>query len=211
MHHIIFILIVCFSLSGIADQSSTRANIYYQDKYVTTSNNFTFKLNGFWSFPYDEKISDNKIKYGYGANASLSSFIESGAPLPGIAIEIGLGAGSYHWKNQKDEDKDDLYIIPAYGVAKFCLAPYGGINPYIGLGGHATYIYSSQQHNEMGFGTLLQGGIDFIGNDNTIYNFDIKKYFGSNDVTYGKNIAGQSTFTSTINPLIISIGIGFKF
>ena len=206
MKHIIFILIICFSVSGIADQNSNRANIYYQDEYVEASNNIAFKLNGFWSFPNaetNEGQSDaKKIKYGYGANASLSVFIASGAPLPSVAIEVGLGAGNYHWADQKDGE--ELYIIPAYSVAKLYLAPYGGINPYIGLGGYMAYIHSAKKDNAIGVGTLLQGGIDFIGIDSTIYNLDVKKYFGSNNVNYAEH-------TAKISPLIISIGIGFKF
>lgn len=199
MKHIIFILIVCFSLPGIADQNANRADIYYQDKYIETSNDFAFKFNGFWALPDNKQIIPTEIKYGYGLNGSLSGFL-----LPRIAVEVGMGMGTYHWDTQAVGD--DLYIIPVYALAKLCFAPYGGINPYIGLGGHATYIYASKQNNAISWGTLVEGGIDFIGNDNTIYNIDIKKYLGDTEIKYS-----DSATVTTIHPLIISIGIGFQF
>ena len=77
------------------------------------------------------------------------------------------------------------------------------------------YTYSPFKALDVDFmhGPIIQAGVDFIGNDDTIYNIEIKKYFVSEArINYKDSFLYQAFSTTTdFSPLIISAGIGFKF
>lgn len=64
-----------------------------------------------------------------------------------------------------------------------------------------------------GFGPVLQAGVDLYAKDDTLINLDVRQYFLTSKVHYKKSLVNSDAISSRIkmNPLLISIGIGFKF
>ena len=69
-----------------------------------------------------------------------------------------------------------------------------------------------------GYGPVAQIGVDFISKDDTLFTFDIRKYFLKSNVTFKKSLLGPnnpaiSDIRSKVDwsPLVISAGFGFKF
>jgi len=111
---------------------------------------------------------------------------------------------------------DYIYSIPFHATLQFYMAPFGGIRPYVGGGYHINYVYSPLKEISIDFmhGPIIQAGIDFVGKDDTIYYIDIKKYFVTNaKINYNQGYFGDKAFSTKtdFSPIIISLGIGFKF
>jgi outer membrane protein len=179
----------------------------------------------------------NLIKYGIGLGGSLSTFfnnyigVDMGIHGIGYIIdrnELNIIDFTYNKKvdNGKDVNIKDttllsaetiIYSVPAHLMLEFCIAPYGGIRPYIGAGYHVNYIYSPFTEFDIDFmhGPVVKAGIDFVGDDDTIYSIEVKKYIVSDTkINYKKGfINGVDPFSTTtdFSPWVISLGIGVKF
>ena len=114
----------------------------------------------------------------------------------------------------------NIYGIPLSATLQFHIAPFAGIRPYVGVGGYFHYLFSKSPEfaTSNAQGLIAQVGVDFVAKDDAIISLEVKKYFlGKINVTYtpgrGQLISPSSVVTSTVNadPLIISLGIGFKF
>jgi len=119
----------------------------------------------------------------------------------------------------KISDNDQIYSIPVHLSFQYHFAPEGGIRPYMGAGYHMNYTYSPFPEFDIDimYGPMIQAGVDFVGKDDTIYTVEIKKYFAidskinyKNDFVQTSNSKGFST-KADFSPLIVSLGIGFKF
>lgn len=64
-----------------------------------------------------------------------------------------------------------------------------------------------------GHGLVGQIGVDFYAKDDTLINIDVRQFFLNPKLEYKPNLVGTKTVTSKVklNPLIVSIGIGFTF
>ena len=190
----------------------------------------------------NQKKNINLIKYGYGAGMSIATFftnnigVEFGATAIGYVVnpdQLGNIQNNYTQKDKtpgspergielkktqspgKIDDATFVYSIPVHIALQFCFAPYGGVRPYVGGGYHMNYTYSPSKAFDIDFmhGPIIQAGVDFVGNDYTIYNIEIKKYFvAETKINYKDSFLYNAFNTTTdLSPLIISAGIGFKF
>jgi outer membrane protein W len=65
-----------------------------------------------------------------------------------------------------------------------------------------------------GYGAVLQAGVDFIGKDDTVINFDVRQFFLKSRINYKSNFLNTRSDVSSkikLNPVLISVGVGFKF
>lgn len=163
-------------------------------------------------------------KNGYGGDASTTIFFNNY-----LATELSLGfnvlrtkytslasvAHNYGIDNVKLGKNKPIYMIPATITGQFHIAPYGGIRPYIGVGYHGSYMLTQATGLKIrnGHGAVGQIGIDFYAKDDTLVNIDVRQFFLNPKLEYKPNLVGNKTVSSKVklNPLIVSVGIGFNF
>ena len=166
------------------------------------------------------EISD-LVNNGFGIDASASLFFNHY-----VALELSIGCDmlkvkknnlsniAYNYTNGTYSGKSKaLYMIPVTATGQYHIAPFGGIRPYIGAGYHAAYMISKSQFKaKHAFGPVIQAGVDFYAKDDTFITLDLKQYFLTSKIDYSSRVVGQQSVSSNakLNPLVLSIGIGFK-
>jgi outer membrane protein len=163
----------------------------------------------------------NFDKNGYGAETSTTIFFSSN-----FATELMLGfdvlrtkysslasvAANYAGKPPSGKGKQ-IYMIPLTMTIQYHIAPFGGIRPYIGAGYHGAYLFTNNKNFKIqsGYGPVIQAGADFFTKDDTFINLDIRQHFLKSKVNYKTPIIPNRSLSSKakINPLFISVGIGF--
>lgn len=171
----------------------------------------------------------NLISNGVSVDTATTYFFTDN-----FATELSLGFGILRTKNstlQKATSaygdgtydvtkRNNIYFIPAAATLQYHIAPFGGIRPYIGAGYHGSYLYTHSKIIKIkpSHGLVAQAGIDFVAKDDTFITFDVRKYFLKSKVTFKRgmlypNNSSASDFGTKVDfsPLIVSIGIGFKF
>ena len=161
---------------------------------------------------------------GYGGDTSTTVFFNNY-----LAAELSLGfsvlrtkytslaavAHNYSVDNVKLGKNKPIYMIPATVTGQLHIAPYGGIRPYMGIGYHGSYMLTQATGLRIknGHGAVVQIGVDFYAKDDTLINIDIRQFFLNPKLEYKPNLVGNKTVTSKVklNPLIVSVGIGFTF
>ena len=231
---IIFLLTCFINVVAFADDS---INSDYDADYYENEGNLVFKFrasgiiakgkqSGF-SLPNSPNKTTvpvgNFVSNGYGFDASTSIFFSSH-----VAAEISVGFNSLRLKKSSLNNvsnsyggnvvspKKELYLIPVTVTGQYHIAPFGGIRPYVGAGYYGEYTFTRSKNFTVknGWGPVLQAGVDFYAKDSTLINFDIRQYFLKTSVNY-RNV--QQTYKDNVqskvrlNPLLISIGIGFRF
>ncbi len=163
------------------------------------------------------------VKNGYGGDISTTIFFNNY-----FATELSLGFNLLRTKNSVLSNvsynysvgttpgkSKPLYMIPATVTGQFHVAPFGGIRPYVGLGYHGSYMMTQSIGVKIrnGNGFVGQIGLDFYAKDDTVINLDIKQFYLKPKILYKPSLVGNQNITSRtkLNPLVVSIGIGFSF
>lgn len=194
---------------------------------------FKMRLGGIFSSSKQKglptpKASDPRpvgdfVKNGYGGDASTTIFFNNY-----LATELSLGFNVLPIKNTSlanvsynygvastPKKRKPLYMIPATVTGQFHVAPYGGVRPYIGVGYHGSYMLTQSSGVKVrnGHGLVGQVGIDFYAKDDTLINIDVRQFYLNPKLEYKPSLVGTQNVTSKvkINPLIVSVGIGFTF
>ncbi len=166
------------------------------------------------------QANDKLTTKGYGVEGSTELFFNDY-----LASELSLGFGAYKTKaansvayNYSDSataaKKRDLYIMPLSLLLQYHIAPFGAISPYIGGGVHYSMLFTRSRDYKMSNakGPVLQAGLDFVARDDTIVNIDVKKYIMQSKAKYKSSVTNQSLSSKVkLDPLVISVGIGYKF
>jgi outer membrane protein len=164
------------------------------------------------------------VQNGYGVDAATSIFFSSN-----IAAEVSVGfdvlrtkntnlaniANNYGGNPSNVGKRRDLYMIPLTVTGQYHIAPFGALRPYVGAGYAGAYFFSKNKGFKVKntHGAVLQAGIDFYAKDDTLINLDIRQYFFRNNVTYKSRLVNNQSVSSKVklNPLMVSVGVGFKF
>ncbi|XVN42763.1 MAG: OmpW family outer membrane protein [Candidatus Rickettsia vulgarisii] len=231
----LFLFVGCVSINTFASECS---NVYDNEtNYYENEGNLVFKARGSLvsvdGKPKSQPSSTvaNSVgvgnfvnRYNYGGDASISMFFSSN-----LAAELSVGINVLRPKstfltNVANNNgntstglsrKRDLFFIPFTVLGQYHIAPFGAIRPYVGAGGHYTYMITRSKSFRIknGLGPVLQAGVDFYAKDDTLINLDIRQYFLTSKVHYKRSLVNSDAVSSKIkmNPLVVSIGIGFKF
>ncbi len=118
----------------------------------------------------------------------------------------------------------DTWVLPPTLTVQYHFAPGGSIQPYVGAGLNYTIFYSERASGSLeaavgstnvslsdSFGWALQGGVDIPINDKVAINFDIKYIDMDTTARLSTTAAGVQTVKVDINPLVVGIGLGFRF
>jgi outer membrane protein len=107
-----------------------------------------------------------------------------------------------------------LFGVPLGATMQFHVAPFGGIRPYVGAGYHFVYFVSKVNQIKInnGHGPVAQVGIDFVAKDDTLITLDVRQYLMKTKIKYKDTFVGSEGISSTVkfNPLVFSVGVGFK-
>jgi len=238
LKNLILASVVSFSTVALASKpNDAKSNDYYAN-YYEDEGSLLFKIRGFY-LATNAKINNFSPSpttpgaskpsglgnAGYGFDTAMTIFVTNN-----IAAEISLGFGfiktkssdlsmvavSYGNPNAATGKRNQIFMFPVTFTAQYHIAPFGAIRPYVGAGLNGTYMYTRSHAIKAsgGFGPVLQTGIDFVAKDDTLFTFDIKQYFLKSKVSFKKDFLGTNSDVKskvTLNPLVISAGIGFKF
>lgn len=132
---------------------------------------------------------------------------------PNIAAELILTYPQKHDVYLDGANIGTFKHLPPTLSAQYHFAPNGSINPYLGAGVNYTNISQvkllagkgSLESNS--FGLSLQAGVDFKIDKNWSINIDVKKVQIRSDV----KVAGAKVSAVKVDPLLIGLGLGYRF
>lgn len=232
LHSLRKIALISASVMAISSTCLAGSDYYHNSNY-DDEGDLVFKFSGSYVSSESKVDAEPKkgkekpssiIDFGYGVNASLGYFFTDH-----IATELSVGGHFFRVKSKQlhnasiayglggtPEKKNEMYFVPVGASLQYHIAPFGGIRPYIGVGGHASYIFTRAKalRAEPGYGLLMQAGVDFVAMDDTFINLDVKQYLLKTKVTFRKEFLNEPLDLKTKmkwNPLVVSIGLGFKF
>jgi len=225
--------------SGVAlaaKPGNTQSSDDYDSNYYKEEGSILFKVRGSGIFtkgklkglpaatqPNPIKVG-NLISNGYGIEGSTTVFFTKN-----IAGELGLGlqlyktsssginaVGKNYSAKPTEGKKKNIYAVPVSLMFQYHIAPYGAIRPYVGAGYQYTWMVSKAKQFAInsGSGYALQAGVDFALTDDTLISFDVKRYQLEPKVKFKDSfLKGTQGVTSKvkINPIVVSLGMGWKF
>jgi outer membrane protein len=118
------------------------------------------------------------------------------------------------WTLGSESDTGKVSVIPASIIAKFHIAPYGQIRPYIGAGYYYAFMKSSYDKikYENTSGPVFSGGLDWWFNMDWALNLEAKQYLMTTDIdTSSLSGSNNDIVESQIDPLVLSFGITHRF
>jgi outer membrane protein len=105
-----------------------------------------------------------------------------------------------------------IYQVPLGLIAQLHITPFGAIRPYIGLGYSYNILLTDSTLFTLSnkFGVIAQVGVDLLMENGAIYSIQLEKSFLKSTINYDASIGG-ATSNININPLSLSLGVGFQF
>lgn len=153
-----------------------------------------------------------KVDYDVMPTIGLSYFLTDN-----VAVEIIAGT-TKHAVRAKGPGTDlklkETWVLPPVVTLQYHFAPASRVSPYVGAGVNYMLFYSGSNKNgfkvklDDGFGAALQAGVDIATTDRWAINLDAKKVFFETDaVDRTKGVKSKVT----MNPWVLSAGIGYRF
>ncbi|WP_426193188.1 OmpW/AlkL family protein [Massilia sp. DWR3-1-1] len=132
---------------------------------------------------------------------------------PNWAAELVLTYPQKHTVTLDGASIGTFKHLPPTLTAQYHFLPGATINPYLGVGVNYTLISkvnllngaAGLEHDS--FGLALQAGADYRIDDRWSINFDVKKVQIRSDV----NIAGARASRVKVDPLMLGVGVGYRF
>ena len=138
---------------------------------------------------------------------------------PNIAAELVLTYPQKHDLRANGLGQiGSLKHLPPTLLAQYHFTNFGAFKPYVGAGVNYTRFSSvsfdpavqaalNPSIKKNGFGGALQIGFDYALDKNWSLNFDVKKVFIETDVSS----AGTKVGTFKVNPVLVGVGLGYRF
>jgi len=131
---------------------------------------------------------------------------------PNIAAELVLTYPQEHDVTLNGAKLGTLKELPPTLLVQYHFAPGSGFNPYVGVGINHTLFSSVDipgfSVSSSSTGGALQIGADIPLGSSMSLNFDVKKIYMKTDVN---TATGAKLTTLDINPVLIGVGLGWKF
>lgn len=129
-----------------------------------------------------------------------------------ISAELILTYPQKHTVSLNGASLGTLKELPPTLLVQYHFMPSNSFSPYVGAGLNYT-IFSSVNIpgldvSRSSLGGALQVGFDIPVNENLSFNADLKKVFMKTDV---KTTAGTYVTTLKIDPVLLGVGLGWKF
>ncbi|MDC7683396.1 outer membrane beta-barrel protein [Asticcacaulis sp. BYS171W] len=134
-----------------------------------------------------------------------------------VAVEAILGTSKHEVRavgGATDVRVHSTWVLPPVVSVQYHFNPKGRVSPYVGAGLNAMIFHSKKDYNgfkvklDDGTGYALQAGVDVALKGRWSLNADIKKvYFDTNAKING----GALKSDVTLDPLVVSVGVGYRF
>lgn len=132
-----------------------------------------------------------------------------------IALELVLASSSHEVTATDTEGEVSLgsvNVLPPTLVLQYHPLPEGKFRPYIGAGGNLTFFYTKSGDLDgfdldESFSWAAQAGFDIPISKRAVFNVDAKYIDMNTSVKSG----GTKLFDLDINPIVIGVGIGYRF
>lgn len=162
--------------------------------------------------------SANKDSTGLGLsinNKTIPEFDISYFFTPNLAAELVL---TYPQKHDVRSSTlggkiGTLKHLPPTLLAQYHFTNFGAFKPYVGAGINYTRFSSvdiadgAADVKRNSFGPAMQIGFDYALDKNWSINFDVKKVYMKTDVS----LAGEKIGTFKVNPVLVGVGVGYRF
>jgi outer membrane protein len=131
---------------------------------------------------------------------------------PNLAAELILTVPQQHDVKSNGTKLGTLTELPPTLLVQYHF-PMKGYKPYVGAGINYTKFTTSDiasgavTPDSSSWGGALQVGVDVPLSGNMYFNFDVKKVFIKTNINAGGNSAG----TLKVDPLLVGVGIGWRF
>lgn len=136
------------------------------------------------------------------------------------AAELILATTNHDVKLDGGPSLGDVWLLPPTLNVQYHFYT-GDLKPYLGAGVNYTIFYDETNGDILdmdyddSFGVSFQGGLDYFLNDKWFINFDVKYLILSTDVNAtlmtDPNTIAVVPVDVDIDPLIIGLGVGFRF
>ncbi len=133
---------------------------------------------------------------------------------PNLAAELILTVPQQHDVKAGGTKLGTLSQLPPTLLVQYHF-PMNGYKPYVGAGINFTKFTTSDikagaavvTPDDSSWGGALQVGVDVPLSGNMYFNFDVKKVFIKTNI----NAGGNSLGTLKVDPLLVGVGIGWRF
>ena len=186
---------------------------------LMTSNAFAQAAEGPWMVRVRAVHLDsaNKDSTGLGLSVNNKTIPELDISYflsPNMAVELILTVPQKHTLSSSalGGPIGTLKHLPPTLLAQYHFTGNSGFKPYVGAGINYTRFSSVNlpagvDIDRNSYGAALQVGVDMPLSGNMYLNFDVKKVYISTDVT----VAGADVGSFKINPLLVGVGLGWRF
>lgn len=125
--------------------------------------------------------------------------------------------------NNARVDLGDVWLLPPTLTLQYHFNTEGRLKPYVGAGVNATFFFNADEdpvadgiEYDPSFGPALQAGIDYDLDGQPggwALNADVKKIWINPDVTvdFTSALGARVDADVDINPLVVGVGLGYKF
>ncbi|MFG1491930.1 OmpW/AlkL family protein [Halobacteriovorax sp. GFR7] len=134
---------------------------------------------------------------------------------PNFAVELILATATHDVNLNGTGSLGSVSLLPPTLLAQYHM-DFGILKPYVGAGINYTIFYgevpgdmASTKYDDS-FGYALQLGTDIKVAQNMYLNFDVKKLYLQTDATVDTG-SGVVNAEVDIDPLLVGVGIGFRF
>jgi outer membrane protein len=146
-----------------------------------------------------------------------------------IALELILALGSKHdvsinTKGAVNQNLGEINVLPPTLTVQWHFMPDQTFDPYVGAGvSYLRMMDNGLRANAPGIGSFpirvqtsnwgaaLQAGLDVNLKDGWMINFDVKKIYVDADVKLDLGTGYKKIDTLDIDPLVVSVGVGYRF
>jgi outer membrane protein len=121
-------------------------------------------------------------------------------------------------------DLASTWVLPPTLTAQYHFNPKGKVRPYLGAGINYTIFWNEKASSGLtgavgpttvsmsdSFGWAAQAGVDIDVGRNLFVNLDVKYIDIDTDVTLRTTAIGTQKVRANLDPLVIGMGVGFRF
>ncbi len=170
---------------------------------------------------------DNSTSTSIGGHVATSN---SAAPeldfsyffTDNIAAELILATTRHHLDANGtaigNVNVGSTWVLPPTLTVQYHFMPHERFSPYVGVGLNATFFYSTSPSGptvkslalDNNVGAAIQAGFDYNFTGHWFANFDVKQIF-LNTTAHLNTALGPVTAKTSLDPLVIGAGVGYRF
>jgi outer membrane protein len=117
-----------------------------------------------------------------------------------------------------DVDVGSAWVLPPTLTLQYHLFPHERFSPYVGVGLNASFFYATSASGPVvknfsldnNVGEAVQIGFDYNVTGHWFANFDVKQIF-LNTTAHINTVLGPVTAKTSLDPLVIGAGVGYRF